>query len=176
MNAKLGDFGLALFMESDLGPETTGLAGTNGYMAPEYISTRRASKESDVYSFGLVALEIVTGRMAVDPIGEEDEAVTLVKWVWDLYETGELNKAVEGILTDFDETEVKCLLIVGLWCAHSDRSMRPSIMQAIQVLNFQAELPNLLTMMTVHDSNAARPLFSFGDETVMSHSSFGVGR
>ncbi|OAY35705.1 L-type lectin-domain containing receptor kinase IX.1 [Manihot esculenta] len=175
VEARLGDFGLALFMEPDLGPETRGLAGTNGYMAPEYIRTRRASKESDVYSFGLVALEIVTGRMAVDPIGEEDEAITLVRWVWDLYETGELNKAVDGILTDFDETQVKCLLIVGLWCAYPDKNKRPSIMQAIQVLEFKAELPNLRAMNTDSETNAARPSISFG-EPAMSHSSFGVGR
>ncbi|KAJ9177474.1 hypothetical protein P3X46_012690 [Hevea brasiliensis] len=176
MNAKLGDFGLALFIEPDLGPESTGLAGTNGYMAPEYISTRRATMDSDVYSFGLVALEIVTGRMAVDPIGEEDEAITLVKWIWDLYEKEELSTAVDEILADnFDETQVKCLLIVGLWCAHPASNNRPSIRQAIQVLNFEAELPKLPTRMAVPESNAARPSFSFG-EPVMSHSSFGVGR
>ncbi|GLT69123.1 hypothetical protein SLA2020_412990 [Shorea laevis] len=57
---KLGDFGLARLMDHELGPQTTGLAGTLGYMAPEYISTCRASKESDVYSFGVVALELAT--------------------------------------------------------------------------------------------------------------------
>lgn len=61
-NVKLGDFGLARLMDHDLGPKTTGLAGTIGYLAPEYIRTSRASKESDIYSFGIVALEIVTGR------------------------------------------------------------------------------------------------------------------
>ncbi|GAB4848817.1 L-type lectin-domain containing receptor kinase IX.1 [Ancistrocladus abbreviatus] len=54
-NVKLGDFGLAHLMGHELGAETTVLAGTGGYMAPEYISTRKASKESDVYSFGVVA-------------------------------------------------------------------------------------------------------------------------
>ncbi|KAE8675656.1 hypothetical protein F3Y22_tig00111650pilonHSYRG00257 [Hibiscus syriacus] len=48
-NVKLGDFGLAKLMDHKLGPKTTGLAGTLGYLAPEYISTDRASKESDVY-------------------------------------------------------------------------------------------------------------------------------
>ncbi|KAB1201375.1 L-type lectin-domain containing receptor kinase IX.1 [Morella rubra] len=66
-NVKLGDFGLARLMDHELGPQTTGLAGTLGYMAPEYISTGRASKESDVYSFGVVSLEIATGRRSTDP-------------------------------------------------------------------------------------------------------------
>ncbi|CAF1969310.1 unnamed protein product [Brassica napus] len=64
-NAKLGDFGLARLMDHEVGPQTTGLAGTFGYMAPEYISTGRASKESDVYSFGIVLVEIVTGKKSV---------------------------------------------------------------------------------------------------------------
>ncbi|KAI9111166.1 hypothetical protein K1719_017777 [Acacia pycnantha] len=65
-NVKLGDFGLAKLVDHDLAPQTAGLAGTMGYMAPEYVSTRRASKESDVYSFGVVAIEIATGRKAND--------------------------------------------------------------------------------------------------------------
>jgi len=52
-NVKLGDFGLAKLIDHELGPQTTVIAGTLGYLAPEYISTGKASKESDVYSFGL---------------------------------------------------------------------------------------------------------------------------
>ncbi|KAI7758100.1 hypothetical protein M8C21_002091, partial [Ambrosia artemisiifolia] len=54
-NAKLGDFGLARLKDHELDLKTTGLAGTLGYMAPEYATTGKASKESDVYSFGVVA-------------------------------------------------------------------------------------------------------------------------
>ena len=61
-NTKLGDFGLAKVMDHELGHQTSVLAGTFGYMAPEYVYSGRASKESDIYSFGVVLLEIVTGR------------------------------------------------------------------------------------------------------------------
>ncbi|KAJ7943772.1 putative Kinase [Quillaja saponaria] len=76
-NVKLGDFGLARLMDHELGPKTTGLAGTLGYLAPEYVTTCRASKESDIYSFGIVALEIATGKKSIDP--REDKG--LVEWV-----------------------------------------------------------------------------------------------
>jgi hypothetical protein len=146
---KLGDFGLARLMDHGLGSQTTGLAGTLGYMAPEYISTGRASKESDVYSFGVVALEIATGGRSADRM-EEDSDIGLVQWVWNLYGRGDLLLAVDGKLqNDFDEKQVECLMIVGLWCAHPDRSLRPSIRQAIHVLNFEATMPNLPTQMPV---------------------------
>jgi hypothetical protein len=144
---KLGDFGLARLMDHELGPQTTGLAGTLGYMAPEYMSTGRASKESDVYSFGVVALEIATGRRSGYPM-EEDSDVGLVQWVWNHYGRGDLLLAVDAKLhNDLDEKQVECLIIVGLWCAHPDRSLRPSIRQAIHVLNFDATTPNLPTQM-----------------------------
>ncbi|PPS17695.1 hypothetical protein GOBAR_AA02884 [Gossypium barbadense] len=131
-NVKLGDFGLARLMDHELGPLTTGLAGTLGYMAPEYIRTGRASKASDVYSFGIVALEIATGRRSVDPI-EENSQIGLVEWVWHLYGTGNLLSVVdERLHAEFDEEQIECLMIVGLWCAHPDSSLRPSIRQAIQ--------------------------------------------
>ncbi|XP_059460251.1 L-type lectin-domain containing receptor kinase IX.1-like [Corylus avellana] len=146
---KLGDFGLARLMDHELGPQTTGLAGTLGYMAPEYISTGRASKESDVYSFGVVVLEIVTGRRSGHPI-DVDSDVGLVQWVWNLYGRGDLLLAMDGKLqNNVDEKQVECLMIVGLWCVHPDRSLRPSIRQAIHVLNFESTTPNLPTQMPV---------------------------
>ncbi|XP_060674813.1 L-type lectin-domain containing receptor kinase IX.1-like [Ziziphus jujuba] len=148
-NVKLGDFGLARLMDHELGPKTTGLAGTLGYMAPEYISTRRASKESDVYSFGVVALEIATGRKSADRI-EEDSEIGLVEWVWNLYGKGKLEMVVdEKLHMEFDQRQVEWLMIVGLWCAHPDQSLRPSIRQAIHVLNFEAALPNLPPKMPI---------------------------
>ncbi|XVE93580.1 hypothetical protein REPUB_Repub01dG0206900 [Reevesia pubescens] len=66
-NAKLGDFGLARLVDHAKGSQTTHLAGTMGYMAPECVSSGRVSKESDVYSFGIVALEIACGRRSIEP-------------------------------------------------------------------------------------------------------------
>ncbi|KAK8270997.1 hypothetical protein V6Z11_D11G233700 [Gossypium hirsutum] len=146
-NVKLGDFGLARLMDHDLGWQTTRLVGTLGYMAPEYISTGRASKESDVFSFGVVALEIATGRKAINPLKQGSET-SLVHWIWHLYEIGEHLSAIdERLNTEFDRDQVECLMIVGLWCAHPDSSLRPSIRQAIQVLNFETDLPELPRIM-----------------------------
>ncbi|KAK9097019.1 hypothetical protein Sjap_022516 [Stephania japonica] len=144
-NAKLGDFGLARLMDHELGPKTTGLAGTLGYLAPEYISTGKASKESDVFSFGVVALEMACGRKSVDQIEEESLEVGFVEWIWGLYGSGRLSVAMDDKLVgeDLDMKQVERLMIVGLWCAHPDRSLRPSVRQAIQVLKLEAELPEL---------------------------------
>ncbi|KAL6512954.1 hypothetical protein OROHE_019744 [Orobanche hederae] len=148
-NVKLGDFGLARLMDHGLGHQTTGLAGTLGYLAPEYVSTGRASKESDVYSFGVVALEIATGRKSVRSLGKEPRK-GLVEWVWDFYGEGQIVSAVdEKLKMDFESREVECLMTVGLWCAHPDMSLRPSIRQVSRALNFEGELPKLPMKMPV---------------------------
>ncbi|KAK8490599.1 hypothetical protein V6N12_076266 [Hibiscus sabdariffa] len=80
----------------------------------EFISTGRASKESDVFSFGGVALEIATGRKAIDPLKQGSET-SLVHWIWHLYETREHLLAVDKRLnTEFDRDQAECLMIVGL--------------------------------------------------------------
>ncbi|KAG5581136.1 hypothetical protein H5410_051763 [Solanum commersonii] len=148
-NAKLGDFGLARLVDHDKGSQTTVLAGMMGYMARESVTTGKASKETDVYSFGVVALEIACGRKPIDPKAEEHQ-VNIVDWVWRLYGMGNLHEAVDPRLSsEFNEEEVVHLLIVGLWCAHPDNNYRPSIRQAIQVLNFEAPLPTLPPNMFV---------------------------
>jgi serine/threonine protein kinase len=148
-NAKLGDFGLARFVDHDRGSQTTVLAGTMGYMAPECVTTGKASKESDVYSFGILALEIACGRRPV-VLKENDDKIRLVQWVWDLYGRNEILKAVDGRLDGaFEEREVVCLMVVGLWCAHPDYNLRPSIRQVISALKFEAPLPSLPPKMPV---------------------------
>ncbi|KAI3462619.1 hypothetical protein Pfo_019282 [Paulownia fortunei] len=175
-NVKLGDFGLARLMDHGLGPQTTGLAGTLGYLAPEYVSTGRASKESDVYSFGIVALEIATGRKSIDPLDMKSQK-GLVEWVWDLYGNGQLLSAVdERLQLDFEPKQVECLMIVGLWCAHPDRTLRPSIRQASHVLNFEADLPKLTSKMPVAIYYASRNPSVNSGEPLITSSSINMGR
>nr|CAN64986.1 hypothetical protein VITISV_035640 [Vitis vinifera] len=148
-NAKLGDFGLARLVDHGKGSQTTVLSGTMGYMAPECFVTGKASKESDVYSFGIVALEICCGRRAVEAKVEENQ-IRLVEWVWDLYGVGKLLEAADPRLSaDYDEQQMERLMIVGLWCAHPDCNARPSMRQAISVLNSEALLPLLPIKMPV---------------------------
>lgn len=167
-NAKLGDFGLARLVDHAKGSQTTRLAGTMGYMAPECFSSGKVSKESDVYSFGIVALEIACGRRSIEPEYEESKA-SLVAWVWDSYGNQRLLDVVDQKLCmEFNDKQIECLLMVGLWCVHPDPSSRPSIRQAIQVLNFEAPLPELPSsrpIPTYHAPNtsevrASEPCFS----------------
>ncbi|GLT57306.1 hypothetical protein SLA2020_302880 [Shorea laevis] len=121
-NAKLGDFGLARLMDEQAGVKTTGLAGTWGYIAPEYASTGKATKGSDVFSFGVVALEIACGKRSTEA-EYEGPHVPIAGWVWELYGNERLHEAVDKtLLLEFDMKEMECLMIVGLWCAHPDQS------------------------------------------------------
>ncbi|XP_023915766.2 L-type lectin-domain containing receptor kinase IX.1 [Quercus suber] len=151
-NAKLGDFGLARLVDHARGSRTTNLVGTKGYIDPRCVTTRRASKESDIYSFGIVALELACGRKPVINEAPEDQVVML-DWVRELHGRELLlNAADQRLGGHFDEQQMKCLLNVGLWCAHFEYDRRPSIREVIQVLNFEAPLP-LLQLDTPRSSH-----------------------
>ncbi|KAK9163445.1 hypothetical protein Syun_004347 [Stephania yunnanensis] len=148
-NVKLGDFGLARLVDHEMAVKTTMIAGTMGYLAPECFTSGKAGKESDVYSFGVVALEIACGRRPVEP-SEEEGKVGLVAWVSELYANGRLFEAVDARLNmDFDELQLERLMVVGLWCSNLDHNLRPSIRQAISVLNFDSALPDLTSRMSM---------------------------
>jgi serine/threonine protein kinase len=114
-----------------------------GYMAPECVITSKASKKSDVYSFGIITLEIACERKPIKPNAFEDQVV-MMEWVWNLYGIGRVLEVVDpGLGGNFVEQQMERLMIVGLWCAHPNRNLRPSIRQTIHVLNFEAPLPIL---------------------------------
>ncbi|KAF7843040.1 L-type lectin-domain containing receptor kinase IX.1-like [Senna tora] len=164
-NAKLGDFGLARMVEHSKGStETTVLAGTKGYMAPECPIISKATKESDVYSFGVVALELSCGRKPI-VLGASEEQVVMVEWVWELYGLEKLLEAADPRLCgDFKEQELERLMIVGLWCAHPDYVLRPTIRQAINVLSFEASVPSLPPKMPTFTYDTPSP-FEIGSSS-----------
>ncbi|KAF2320634.1 hypothetical protein GH714_029290 [Hevea brasiliensis] len=128
-NAKAWDFGLARLVDHAKGFQTTVLAGTMGYMSHECLNSGKASKESDIYSFRVVALEIACGRRVVEPRLQENQT-RIVEWVWELYGIGKTLEAADPKLCeDFDEQEMERLMIVGLWCVHPDCTFRPLIRQ-----------------------------------------------
>ncbi|KAK0570596.1 hypothetical protein LWI29_003776 [Acer saccharum] len=137
-NAHLGDFGLARLIQND-SCATTMLAGTPGNLAPEVGFSGKATPESDVYSFGMVVLEVVCGRRSRGVLEEN----SLVDHVWNLYAKNALLECVDKQLglggdrgssfDDEDQEQVKRTLIVGLACLHPDCTFRPKIRKAVQV-------------------------------------------
>jgi serine/threonine protein kinase len=115
-NTKLGDFGLARLGDHGTGPQTTQVKGTMGYIDPEFVNTSRRSTQSDIYSFGIVLLEIVSGR---PPVSRCDPSFMLVKWVESLYSQGKILDAADARLRTGDEAaerQMERTLVVGLWC------------------------------------------------------------
>ncbi|KAH7867282.1 hypothetical protein Vadar_031298 [Vaccinium darrowii] len=152
-NAKLGDFGLARQIEHDKSPDATVAAGTMGYLAPEYLLTGRATEKTDVFSFGAVVLEVASGRRPIEKesgvggVGEKATKVgggngNLVEWVWGLHRDGRLMMAVDSRLgEEFDEVEMRKVILVGLACSHPDPMARPSMRGVVQMLVGEAEVP-----------------------------------
>ncbi|KAL3730043.1 hypothetical protein ACJRO7_027102 [Eucalyptus globulus] len=169
--AKLGDFGLARMVDHAKGSQTTLVAGTTGYLAPECIYTGKVCKESDVYSFGVVLLEIACGRKAIEQRTSKDR-VQLVEWVWDLYGTGKLLDAADPKLGEnFNARQMECLMIVGLWCVHPDPKERPPISKAISFLNFDASPPILPPKMPI--PTYIMPPSSMPESSHVSSATFG---
>ncbi|KAL5715483.1 non-specific serine/threonine protein kinase [Ranunculus cassubicifolius] len=132
MNGRLGDFGLARMHDHGEAASTTRVIGTVGYMAPEIVRTGRASAQTDVFGFGVLALEVVCGRRPL-----EDRKPHLVDWVWELMEKGELANALDPRLKTkggFDDEEIERVLHLGLLCAYPDPHARPTMRQVVKLL------------------------------------------
>ncbi|KAL5546194.1 hypothetical protein UlMin_005881 [Ulmus minor] len=145
-NAKLGDFGLARQIEHDKSPDATVAAGTMGYLAPEYLLTGRASDKTDVFSYGAVVLEVASGRRPIERdvngAGRAGVSGNLVEWVWSLHREGSLLMAADARLEgEFDEAEMRKVLLVGLACSHPDPLARPAMRAVVQMLVGEAEVP-----------------------------------
>jgi len=141
LNPRLGDFGLARLIARTKNAQTTIVAGTLGYMAPELSTTGKATTKTDVFSYGALALEVACGRRPVD-LSVLDAEPILLDWVWMCYENGELFKVVDATLgTKFNEEQMSTVLLLGLLCSHPDPNARPTMGYVRQVLTGNINLP-----------------------------------
>ncbi|RCV19123.1 hypothetical protein SETIT_3G358600v2 [Setaria italica] len=146
--AKLGDFGLARFTEHEIELKNTcNIAGTPGYVDPDFVTTGKRSRVSDVYSFGIVLLEIVSGRRPA-VVDHQTMVTPLLLWVWGKNNGEAILEAADAALreesTAVDRGQMERALLVGLWCAHPDPTQRPSIAEALRALQSRdVEIPHL---------------------------------
>ncbi|XBI22200.1 hypothetical protein VPH35_063246 [Triticum aestivum] len=135
-NAKLGDFGLARFVHHETGSQTTDVVqGTYGYIDPVFVDTSQRNRQSDIYSFGIVLLEMVSGR---DPTTRLHDMPPLSSWVRSLYYNNAVLEAADDRLIGGESStgrqQMERVLLVGLLCVHQDPSSRPSITHTMDAL------------------------------------------
>ncbi|KAK1362683.1 Receptor like protein kinase S.2 [Heracleum sosnowskyi] len=150
-NARLGDFGLARWLEHELDhqiktpmkyqdfqlADTTRIGGTIGYLPPESFQRRgSATSKSDVFSFGIVVLEIVSGRRAMD-LAFQDDQIILLDWIRRLSDEGMVLKAGDSRLPDgsYKLSDMERLIHLGLLCTLNDPQSRPNMKWVLEVLS-----------------------------------------
>ncbi|KAG4155560.1 hypothetical protein ERO13_D03G119600v2 [Gossypium hirsutum] len=136
-NAKVSDFGLAkLINPKDHRYRTlTSVRGTRGYLAPEWLANLPITSKSDVYSYGMVLLEIVTGRRNFDVSADTNRKKFSV-WAYEEFEKGNIEGIVDKKLRslDVDMEQITRAIQVSFWCIQEQPSHRPMMGKVVQML------------------------------------------
>eukprot|EP01018_Ginkgo_biloba_P036594 Gb_07081 [translate_table: standard] len=135
LNPKIADFGLARLFPEDESHVHTRVAGTYGYMAPEYAMRGQLSVKADVYSFGVVLLEIISGIKNTDS-NPLPEMQNILEWTWRLHKRGQILDVIDKELVRScpQEQALRCIH-VGLLCVQADPALRPPISNVILMMS-----------------------------------------
>lgn len=127
LNPKISDFGLArLFPGDDTHLHTFRISGTHGYMAPEYAMHGYLSVKTDVFSFGVLLLEIVSGRKNLDRLLGSEKA-DLLTYAWELFQAKKTMELIDTSLNEFNPDEAAMCIQLGLLCCQASVSERPDM-------------------------------------------------
>uniref|UniRef100_A0A5B7B165 Putative serine/threonine-protein kinase n=1 Tax=Davidia involucrata TaxID=16924 RepID=A0A5B7B165_DAVIN len=155
---KIGDFGLAKLFPDNVTHVSTRVAGTVGYLAPEYALLGQLTKKVDIYSFGVLILEIISGRSS-SKVAFGEDLLVLVEWTWKLREQGRLLDIVDPELTEYPEDEVMRFIKVALFCTQAASHLRPAMKQVVEMLSKEVDLnEKLLTEPRVYRAHASQRL------------------
>ncbi|PON54669.1 Mitogen-activated protein kinase kinase kinase [Parasponia andersonii] len=150
LNPKISDFGLAKLDEEDNTHITTRVAGTIGYMAPEYALWGYLTHKADVYSFGIVALEIVAG-IKNTKFGPYEDYVCLLDWALVSQQKGELMGLVDPRLgSEFYKEEAIRMIKVALLCTNASPALRPTMSTVVSMLEGRTRVHELILDPGVH--------------------------
>ncbi|XP_058743447.1 G-type lectin S-receptor-like serine/threonine-protein kinase LECRK2 [Vicia villosa] len=135
-NARISDFGLAKLLNMNESKTNTGIRGTKGYVALEWFKNMTITAKVDVYSYGVVLLEIISCRRCVQEMEQEDEEkAILTDWAYDCHKDGVVDALVEGDSEALDDKEkLEKLVMIGLWCVQEDPYLRPTMRTVVHML------------------------------------------
>ncbi|XP_073284065.1 receptor-like serine/threonine-protein kinase At1g78530 [Primulina huaijiensis] len=133
LEARVSDFGLATLMEPDKTHVSTLVAGTFGYLAPEYFDTGKATAKGDVYSFGVVLLELLTGKKPTDESFIE-EGTKLVTWVKTVVQEKREERVIDSILEGCPADEINHVFGIALMCLEPEPTQRPTMAEVVKIL------------------------------------------
>ncbi|KAG8389403.1 hypothetical protein BUALT_Bualt02G0225600 [Buddleja alternifolia] len=140
---KVADFGLAKFATEGMTHMSTKVAGTMGYVAPEYALYGQLSERSDVYSFGVVLLELLSGRKALMAVND-GRPMVITDWAWSLVRKERAMDVVEENMPDLGPTEVvEKYVLVAVLCSHPQLYARPTMDQVVKMLDQDAPIPSI---------------------------------
>lgn len=140
LEPRVSDFGLAKLLVDEDAHVTTVVAGTFGYLAPEYLQSGRATEKSDVYSFGVLLLELVTGKRPTDPSFVK-RGLNVVGWMNMLLRQNQLEEVVDKRCADTDMETLEAILEIAARCTDGNPDDRPSMNQVLQLLEQEIMSP-----------------------------------
>ncbi|KAF3455499.1 hypothetical protein FNV43_RR00129 [Rhamnella rubrinervis] len=141
MNTKISDFGMAkIFGEDQIQAKTSRIVGTYGYMSPEYAMHGLYSTKSDVFSFGVLLLEIISSRKSTECINGS-HFPNLIGHVWELWNDGKVLDIVDPLCQSFSTDEVSRGIHIGLLCVQEAATERPTMSDVIFMLANETTLP-----------------------------------
>ncbi|KAL0909428.1 hypothetical protein M5K25_020298 [Dendrobium thyrsiflorum] len=133
LTPKISDFGLAKLYDDKRTHISTRVAGTIGYLAPEYAMRGHLTEKADVFGFGVVALEVLSGRPNSD-LALEEEKSYLLDWAWNLYEQKLELELVDRSLSSYNRDEATRVIGVSLLCIQASPTLRPAMSTVVAML------------------------------------------
>ncbi|KAK0599796.1 hypothetical protein LWI29_008747 [Acer saccharum] len=182
---KISDFGLAKLFPNNLTHISTRVAGTEGYLAPEYAIRGQLTRKADIYSFGVLLLEIVSGRCNTNKLLPPEEQYLLER-AWELYEKGDLVGLVDASLNeDYNIEEAHRYLKIALLCTQDMPKLRPSMSTVVKMLTGEIDVneekiskPGLLSELLglkVNKSQKKSDVIKYTDSSKPDHSTSSSG-
>ncbi|KAH7864622.1 hypothetical protein Vadar_031853 [Vaccinium darrowii] len=139
---RISDFGLAKSLLFNQTRTHTGIRGTRGYVAPEWFRNVPVTVKVDVYSFGIMLLEIICCRKSVAQEFEDEERAILAEWAYDCIREGTIDALVDNNDAAMNDMEtLRRWVMIAIWCIQEDPMQRPTMSMVIQMLEGYVEVP-----------------------------------